>query len=440
MSEKFENWSGSLQFTPEKIMYPQSDDEIIRIVRRAVQAGKTVRMIGSGHSWTPLVKTDSILLSLQKYQGIISIDKESNIAEVKAGTSIKRLGELLYEQGYAMENLGDIDVQSLAGALSTGTHGTGVNYGTLSTQLEGITFINGLGEVITCSREVKPELFRAAQVSLGALGVIVRMKIRVIPTFRLKLHTKGASLEETLDRLEDYKREYQHFEFYWMPGTKKVYLKMANPSTDEFRGIGISKVLQEIFLENILLGSLMWIARFIPAFSRMVSKIIAASTSENIVVDHSHRIFATVRWIKFNEMEYNIPKEHFKTVIYEMEAAFEKEKYQVPFPIECRWVKKDNIMISPASGRDSAYIAIHQFKGMKYEKYFNDMEKIFRKYNGRPHYGKMNSANLANFAKFYPEWEAFQAIRQKQDPQGVFLNPYLKGIFGAKMPEKHQHI
>ncbi len=433
MSQTFTNWGGNLKFNPEQIAKPSSEAEILDLVKNAKVQGKQIRVVGSGHSWTHLIKTNRMLISLDQFQGLINLDSNNQIAEVKAGTSIRKLGELLDAKGFALENLGDIDVQSIAGALSTGTHGTGVNYGTLSTQLVGIRFINGLGEIVECSPTDKPELFSAAQISLGALGIIISMKLKVVPAFKMKLHIMAGHLDETLTKLETYKQENKHFEFYWMPYTKKLLLKLSNHTTEANRGTGFAKKFNDVFMENILLGLLMKITSIIPPLSQMVSKLIAATVSESITIDQSNKLFATVRWIKFNEMEYNIPADKFSSVIKEMEAAFEKHQFKVPFPIECRWVKGDNIMISPASGRDSAYIAIHQYIGMEYLPYFNCMEEIFRKHGGRPHYGKMNSAKAEDFEQLYPNWGHFKAIRQAQDPDGLFLNEYLMNIFNIKI-------
>ena len=425
---KIKNWGRNLVFKPDQIIYPKTEQEIIQLVKKAGAANKKIRVIGTGHSWTPLVTTDDILVSMNNYQGIIEVDSISQTALVKAGTKLKLLGELLFKERLAMENLGDIDEQSIAGAISTGTHGTGIIFGTISTQIIEMSFINGKGEKITCSPKNNPAIFRAAQISLGALGIITEIRLRLVPAYNLKYEMRKGNLEETLNKLNIYKTENRNFEFYWFPHTMAVQLKFLNQVEEHPRNVGFAKSFNDVVVENGIFGLLSRISRAFPAFAPRISKICGAAISNNTFVNHSHLIFATKRLVKFYEMEYNIPAENFEAVIKEMVFSINANKYRVHFPVECRFVRGDDITISPANGRDSAYIAIHMYKGMEYERYFQAMEKIFRKYGGRPHYGKMNYFGKKDFEAAYPGWGEFMGIRQEMDPGGVFLNPYLRSI------------
>lgn len=432
MPKTIKNWGGTVKFTPKFIYYPTSHEEVVDIVKKARQNHQKIRIIGSGHSWTNLVDTDYILISLDEYQGIISLDKDNCTAVVKAGTKLKLLGDLLHEQGLAMENMGDINVQSIAGALSTGTHGTGVTFGTLATQMLEITFVNGLGETVVCSEHTNRETFKAAQVSLGALGIITKIKLRLVPTYKLKYVSVKADLDDTLLNLDKYKQENRNFEFYWFPHTKTVQLKFVNKTPEPPKNVGFAKKFNDVVMENGLFGALSRFSRAFPKTAPRISKISAWGVSKGTYVNHSHLIFATQRWVRFYEMEYNVPQESFINVMKEIEACVNEHQFKVHFPIECRWVKADDIMISPASGRDAAYIAVHMYKGMEYKPYFEAIEKIFRKYNGRPHYGKMNTLKHEDFAELYPNWQKFMDVRQQMDPDQVFLNEYLQELFVQK--------
>ena len=424
----WKNWAETCVCHPEQIQYPRSEEEIVNIIRYASENGKQIRVAGNGHSFTSLVGTDSILVALDNWAGLIGV--EGNIAHVKSGSNIKYLGEELFQNGLAQENLGDIDVQSIAGALSTGTHGTGIEFGTLSTQIEELTIINAKGEKITCSEKQNRDIFKAAQVSLGSLGIITEYKLKCVPKYILELRNVKSNITDTLSKLEQYKKENRNFEFYYFPYTETVQLKISNITNKEPKEGGFLRYFNDIILENGAFKLFSEISRIFPSQSRRVSKLIGKLVGETKRNTWSHRVYATSRFVKFTEMEYNIPTEHFEDCILEVKKKIEDTQYDLHFPIECRFVKQDDIWLSPAYQRDSAYIAIHMYKGMPYEKYLKDMEAIFRKYNGRPHWGKLHYQTPDSLKKSYPKWDEFHAIRKEMDPGGIFLNGHMKDIFG----------
>ncbi len=422
------NWAGTAECHPRTFLYPTSEEEIQSIVKEAIKDGHKVRVAGNGHSFTKLVETDSILLSLDKWQGIIEVD--GNIVEVRSGTNIKKLGEELFNIGLGQENLGDIDIQSIAGAVSTGTHGTGIHLGNLATQVVEITFVNGKGELITCSEEIERDIFKSAQISIGALGIITRMKIKCTPKYKLELINSKSTFNECLENLESYKTENRNFEFYYFPYSDIVQYKITNITDNEPKEGGIMKYLNDIILENGIFKIMSEISRLIPATSKKISWMVGRFSSEAVRSTWSHQVFATTRLVRFTEMEYNIPAEHFTDCLKELRAKIEKEEYHLHFPLECRFVKGDDIWLSPAYQRDSAYIAVHMYKGMKFRKYFSDMETIFKKYQGRPHWGKLHYLTPMDLEEKYPMWEKFHAVRLQMDPKGIFMNDYLHSIFG----------
>lgn len=434
MANLWQNWSGSVKFTPEKIAYPASESEIVQLVKDCRARGKSLRVMGSGHSFTPLVQTDGVLVSLDNYQGVFETDPKNHRATVRAGTKIKRLGDELFSYGLAQPNLGDIDVQSIAGAVSTGTHGTGATLGSLSTQIAALRLVTATGEIVECSAEQNREIFKAAQVSLGALGIITQVTLQLVPTYRLDYHWRKETLAHCLENYDKYRQEYRHFEFYWFPHTKAVLAKFMQPTDKPAREKNLFRKFNDTVLENGVFWLLSETARLFPKRAAMVAGITGSLLSGGSDLNHSHRLFATTRLVKFQEMEYNLPVEHFATVLREIDETIRREKFRVHFPLECRFAQADDIYLSPANGRASAYIAVHMYKGMEYKPYFDAIEQIFQRYQGRPHWGKMHTLKAPALAQLYPDWEKFQAVRRQLDPDGFFLNDYLKELLVQDVP------
>jgi FAD-linked oxidoreductase len=427
----WQNWSGSVQCKPQQLLKPQTLDELIVAVKENNSAGRQIRVVGAGHSFTPLVQSDDLLISLEYLQGIEQVDQEGMRVTVLGGTTIKALGDLLLAQGLAQENLGDIDTQSIAGAISTGTHGTGISFGSLSTQVEGLTLITASGEVLECSATQHPEVFKAAQVSLGLLGIIAKVTLRVGPARPHHLLTRRENLDDMLDNLDELKRLNKHFEFYWFPHTQAVqakYLNVTEEALTEQKSTFWNDV-NRVVLENGVFWLLSETSRLAPQAARTVSSISSWGIATTEATDYSHRLFATPRAVRFQEMEYNIPAEELPLVLAELRNCISRYRIQVHFPVECRFVHADDIWLSPAYQRDSAYVAVHMYKGMPYEDYFRKAEAIFRGYEGRPHWGKFHYLSAEELASSYPRWEDFRRVRAKLDPQGLFLNTYLRQFF-----------
>jgi FAD-linked oxidoreductase len=427
-SNSWSNWSGSVQCNPKEIVKPSSIEEIQEVVRKCAAGKASIRVVGSGHSFTGLVGTNGTLMSLDSYQGLENIDVQNKQAVVRAGTKLKALGETLLNNGLAQVNLGDIDVQSIAGATSTGTHGTGVKLGSVATQVIEITLVTAKGEVLVCSEMQNKEIFKAAQVALGALGIVTKVKLQLVPAYKLKYVKEKLNLDECLNNLEKYKTENRNFEFYWFPHTNTIQAKMLNITEEEPLKGSFMKYFNDMVLENGAFKVLSELCRIFPSFSKTVSKISAGAVSTGLDINYSSRIYATPRLVKFQEMEYNLPAEHAVQVIKEMRDSINKNNFRVHFPVEVRFVKGDDIYLSPAYQRDSVYIAVHMYKGMEYKTYFDAMETIFKKYNGRPHWGKMHTRTAAELSQLYPMWGKFQEIRTQLDPEGLFMNDYLKRL------------
>jgi FAD-linked oxidoreductase len=434
-TERWSNWSGSVKSVPRQVVRPSNIDELARLVREYGRDGRNVRVVGTGHSFTPLVQSDDVLMSLEEMQGVESVDTTAGRATVLGGTRLKKLGDTLFEHGMAQENLGDIDVQSISGAISTGTHSTGVRFGTLSTQVEGFTLVTASGEVLECSPERNPDIYKAAQVSLGTLGIITKVTLRVVPAKRLHYQSYRKKLSDCLANLEEYTRENSHFEFFWFPYTDGVQAKFLHETTDPASKSSLWGNFNKIVLENGVYWVLSESCRLAPRLCKTVSHISAMSIANIDEIDYSHRLFTTPRLVRFQEMEYNIPAEHLGSVVNEIRECIEKYQFRVHFPVECRFVQADDIWLSPAYQRDSAYVAVHMYRGMPYRRYFQHVEEIFKRYQGRPHWGKMHTRTAEELSALYPRWHDFQRIRATLDPQGMFLNGYLHALFGVDTPE-----
>lgn len=426
--KSWSNWSGLVRMKPEKMVYPDSIEEVIELVREASREGKKIRVVGSGHSFTPLVHTDQILLSLDRMQGIEHIDKSSGTATVWAGTRLRDLGETLHSRGFSQENLGDINAQSIGGAIGTGTHGTGIEYGSISNQVVGVTVVTASGDVLECDENHHPELLSGFKLSLGVLGILVKIRLRIVPSRLMHFQSKHMSLGDCLDQLEELKRDHRHFEFYWFPYTGKVQAKFMNPTSRSQTQNSRWNYLKKLLLENGAFWVLSESCRFFPRLCEPVSKLSARLIPVFEEVGYSHTLFATPRLVRFNEMEYSVPAKHMKQVLTEVEACVRKHRFAVHFPVECRYVKGDDIWLSPAYGRDSAFIAVHMYKGMPYETYFACVESIMRSYGGRPHWGKLHAMKAGELKSVYPKWKEFSDVRKQLDPKGIFLNPYLEQL------------
>ena len=431
----WKNWSQTVINHPEKILYPASIEEVCLIVKDAAKEKKSIRIVGAGHSFTKLVQSDDWLISLDLLSGIEEIDEGNGTATVLAGTRLFQIGTELGKLGYAQENLGDINVQSIAGALSTGTHGTGKDFGIVSTQVLELTIVTAAGETLLLSEKENPAYFKACLVSLGSLGIIVKVKIEIIksPVYEyISEKIPYVQLEQTLERYIEMNR---HFEFFLFPYSDLVQIKTMNISDRQPQSLTLHH-LNNLFLENYLFFILSEICKWLPKMSKFISKLSAKAVGSTSISAESYKLFATPRKVIFREMEYFLPIQHMKAALQEIRTCMEENQYNVHFPLECRTVKADDIWLSPAYNRDSAVISFHMYKGMPYEKYFHDMEKIMKKYEGKPHWGKMHQRDSAALLSLYPKLVDFLEIRKTLDPDGIFLNDYLKELLSVPYIKK----
>lgn len=425
---RIENWSRNVSFAPKTILSPTNEDEVRSAIEQARKTSSTLRVAGSMHSFTPLNQTQDIYINTDQLQGLISADAALKRARVQGGTKIRTLGKLLFDHQMAQENLGDIDSQSIAGATATGTHGTGLAFGGISTQIAAMTLINGRGEKVSCSETENSQIFKAAQLSLGLLGIVTEIELKTVSPYVLEFTSGKEHIDSILEHFDTYNEQHRNFEFYWFPYSAIAETKFSNTVFNhppESHPLG--KFMDNI-LENHLFSMISFPTRYLPFLAKPICKLCATFVSTSTKVDWSHQVYAMPRTVKFHEMEYNIPYECFRDVKKECIRAFRKHQFPTHFPTESRFGKADDIFLSPSYDRKSAYIAFHVYRGTEYKKYFKTMEDICLAYGGRPHWGKMHNQTARFFEKAYPKWSEFLAVRQQMDPDGVFLNDYLKEI------------
>jgi FAD-linked oxidoreductase len=424
------NWVGYQECEPARFVEPAGVAELAEILKTASTEGHAVRVVGSGHSFTPLVPTDGVLISLDKFTGLVEVDKAQARASIRAGTKLHHLGPLLWDQGLGLENQGDIDRQSIAGAVSTGTHGTGIRFGSISNQVQALRLMTAVGEEVSASASENADLFEAARVSFGSLGILTELTLQLVPSYNLKVHNGTMNIDECLRRAPELIAKNRHFEFFWFPHQDLCVTKALN-DTDEPRGNRETQTyLTDVLLQNNIFGLLCRAVRAMPALAPSVSRLCAKLSSESTRVSRSYRLLSTVRTVRFQEMEYAFPAERGAEVLREVRDYIATKKIRVNFPVEYRWVKGDTIWLSPDYGRDSVHISVHQFQGMPWLDFFQAVEAIFRNHGGRPHWGKWHSQGAKDLKNLYPRWNDFLAMREKLDPEGRFLNPHLRHLFG----------
>ena len=427
----WKNWSGYVECAQTPVLAPDSGAQLAQMLADAARDGKQLRVAGAGHSFSPLVASDGVIVSLDKLQGVIDVDASTNVARVHAGTRLYALGAALAQRGLAMENLGDINVQSIAGATSTGTHGTGIGFGNLATQIAALKFVTAGGSEVVASPHENPELFAGGSIGLGSLGVLTEISLRLVPAFRLKLERGKMDLEDCLAQADSLVAANRQFEFYWLPHTESVLTKKWNITDAPVDEMGFGRWVSDVLLENTAFGALCKLGKAAPSLCPSLSRFCAGMLSHSEQVDASWSMLSTVRAVRFNEMEWSVPAERGADALREIKALIARREFPLMFPLEYRWVKGDDIWLSPNHGRDSVHISVHQYVGMPFERYFDAVQAICLNHGGRPHWGKVHSLKAAQLSRLYPRWSDFLALREKMDPSGRFLTPYLRGLFGV---------
>jgi L-gulono-1,4-lactone dehydrogenase len=429
---RWQNWAGNQTAAPRRELTPRSAAEVAEAVTGAARDGLTVRMTGSGHSFTPVAATDGVLLRPDGLRAVRSVDPAAGQVTVAAGCQLRVLNEYLRGQGLALQNMGDIQEQTAAGAIQTGTHGTGRDLGGIAAQVTGLELVRADGELVSCSAGQDGKLFQAARIGLGALGVLTAVTFRVVPAFLLTAREEPMRWAEVIARLDELTSENEHFEFYWFPHTDGCLTKRNNRAVGPAQPLpGWRYRLDDEFLSNTLFGLTCRVGQRYPGTIPAINGIAARALGARQYTDTSHRVFTSPRRVRFKEQEYAVPREHLAAVLAEVRALFARRDWRISFPIEIRVAPPDDIWLSTAYGRATGYIAIHVFHQAPHEDYFREVEAVMTAVGGRPHWGKMHSRDAAYLRGVYPRFADFVALRDELDPARRFGNTYLDQVLGS---------
>lgn len=429
---EWSNWSGSVRCNPSRIVWPPDERAVASFLGDAQGDALPVRLVGEGHSYTPLVATTGTILSLDRLAGITALDTAACRGVIAGGTRLHALGEPLRDNGLALPNQGDVDYQSLAGALATGTHGTGISLPCLSAHLLGLRLVTPDGTILESDAIREPDVFRVGRLHLGCLGAVTSLTLELRSAYRLRDETRIVPLEEGLAWLPELLGRHRHVECWWFPHADVIGVRTMSETTDQVNDRPFDRWVAEQVVDNALFGLVASLSRWPglaarrPAWSRFIAKLAKVRP----YVDWSYRVLATSRSVRANEMEYAVPADRGPDAIRAIARYVRRERTPVLFPIEYRYVAADDIPLSPFYGRASAAVSVHQDARVECQPYFRDVERILREMDGRPHWGKIHSLTAAELEPLYPEWSLFQRVRGRLDPKGKLMTPYLRQVLG----------
>jgi FAD-linked oxidoreductase len=427
---EWRNWSGLESARPEEVYAPRDVEDVVTAVRAARERGTTVKMAGTGHSFTGIAAPEHTLLLPGELTGILQVDREAMTVTARAGTPLHVLNDELDRLGLSMHNMGDIAEQTVAGAVSTGTHGSGGRVASLAAQLAGFEVVTGTGEVLRASATENADLFDVGRVGLGALGVLTSVTFHVEPQFVLRAHERPVTWDEGIGSLLDLAEEHDHVDAYWFPHTDRMQVK-TNDRVEVAEPLPRwRRFVDDDLLANRTFDLLNRVGRAVPRSVPAINQVSARALAERSYADVAHRVLTTPRRVVFKETEYAVPRAAGLEALREARRAIEASDWRISFPVEIRLVPADDVPLSTGSGRDSVYLAFHTYVGVEHGPYFREVERIMRAHDGRPHWGKVHTLTAAELAPAYPRFGEFLAMRDRIDPERVFANAYLRRVLG----------
>jgi L-gulono-1,4-lactone dehydrogenase len=437
------NWAGNVSTSPRRIAAPATAAEVAAEVHSAGEDGLTIRMTGTGHSFTPTAATDGVLLRPDRLTAIRSVDQAAGTVTVEAGCPLQALNAALVARGLSLANMGDIQVQTVAGATQTGTHGTGRDVGGMAAQIAGLELVLADGRIVTCSAGSpsgglsQPDgtpvnLFDAARVGLGALGIVTAVTFNVVPAFLLEAREEPMTWSQVISHLDEFTADNEHFEFFWFPHSEGCLTKRNNRTDGPARPVPRWRyLLDDEFLSNSVFGATSALGYHVPAVIPRVNATAAKALGARTYSDAAYKVFTSPRRVRFKEEEYAIPRQALPDVLSEVRSLFQRRDWRISFPIEVRVTPADDVWLSTAYDRDSAYIAIHVYRRAPHEQYFADVEAVMTSVGGRPHWGKMHTKDMNYLTSAYPRMTDFLAVRDVADPERRFGNGYLRQVLGS---------
>lgn len=431
----WQNWSRTQTAHARRVARPRDLAELVHEVGAATAAGTPLRVVGAGHSFTGAAVTDGVQVHLDALAGVEEVRPRpdgSALVTVGAGIRLRALNAALAVRGLAMRNLGDIDAQSLAGAISTGTHGTGARFGGLATQVAGCRLVTAAGDVVEVSASQDPELFELARLGLGTAGVLAAVTLEVVPAFRLRAREEPMALHDVLDDLDALVDDNEHFEFFWFPHTDGALVHRNNRVTD-----GIERPLSPLrhlvddeVLSNGVFELTNRVASAVPSTVRRLNVIASRALTSRTYTGASADVFVSRRRVRFRESEYAVPREHVADVLRETDAWLRRTGEPVPFPLEVRFAAADDLWLSTAHARPTGYVAVHQYHRLPHRRYFDAFERIVAEVDGRPHWGKLHGLDHTRLSTLYPRLADANRVRARVDPTGTFRNAYVDRVLG----------
>lgn len=429
----WQNWARTERVRPTTVEYPSTIEAVRRSVRSAAARGRPIKAVGTGHSFTGIAVAPGTLLEMTELSGLVSVDRDRQRARLLAGTRLHRIPALLAPYGLAMANLGDIDRQSISGAISTGTHGTGSRFGGIATQVVAATLVTADGELLTVSHDENAELLPALTLGLGALGILVDVTIQCVPAFVLEAVERPEPLDSVVDDVVSRADAVDHFEFYWFPHTDTALTKTntrlpAGSPTKPLRAA--SRLVDDVLVGNVVHQSVCSAGRAAPGLVPGINRLSAKVWGDRTFSDASHRVFATSRGVRFREMEYAVPLDRLASAFRGVQRVIDERGWRIEFPIEVRTAAADDLWLSTASGRASGYLAVHRYWKTDHTEYFAAVEEVMLAHEGRPHWGKLHTLDASALRARYPRFDDFTALRDRLDPDRAFRNPYLDRVLG----------
>lgn len=429
----WQNWARTEKVRPQYVEYPSTVEAVRRSVRSAAKRGRAIKAVGAGHSFSGIAVAPGTLLDLSELSGVLGVDRERGRVRLLAGTRLHRIPALLAPYGLAMVNLGDIDCQSISGAVSTGTHGTGVRFGGLASQIVAATLVTADGEILTIDDDNEPDLLPAVALGLGALGILVDVTIQCTPVFGLAAVERPEPLNTFLDDLPARMAEADHVEFFWFPHTD-VALTKSNTRIDADTPTAplsaASRLIDDVLVGNVVHQAVCSLGRALPVAVPAINRVSARVWGDRAYSDASHRVFTAMRGVRFREMEYAVPLDRLGAAFRDVQRVIADNGWRIEFPVEVRTAAADDLWLSTASGRASGYIAVHRYWRADPTAYFAAVEEIALTHGGRPHWGKMHTLDAARLRERYPRFDEFVALRDRLDPDRAFRNPYLARVLG----------
>lgn len=423
---EWQNWAGNVRYNPKELTRPSSTEEVVELVK----TGRKIRCIGTGHSWSELVPSDDILMATDRLNQILEIDSEKNQVTVQAGAKLEDLNVQLWEKGYCFHNLGSIARQSLAGAVSTATHGSGIEFQILGSMVERFKLIIANGEVLTVDKNEDPELFKTALISMGALGIVTEMTINVAPKFQLHERSGLMDFEVVCDNILEWIKEEQHIKMWWFPHTDKMMVYRYNRTQEPVNDSRFRQKLMDEWLSVHVYRFMLWWANRKPIRRKWVNQTIVKRMLPDVDrIERSYKVFNVPEPPIHRETEWSFYVNYTPQLLRDYKKMVDEKGHLINFIQEIRFVKGDDFALSPCYGRDSVYVGAYNADNNGWQELLSDFDELAVKYQGRPHWGKEFTVGANYLKAAYPKWDDFQKLRKKLDPDGKFLNPMLERIF-----------